>query len=132
MRMTYNPNFFDVFSFVENIEKAGAKKELAEALAKEMIKYQQTSVDNLATKRDLEESKKSIDQEVKSSEIKLEQKIDVLSSRMDSKFEALEHNMNHKFDLIRTEMEVLRKDIVIKLGGLMAVGISIIAVLIKF
>ena len=130
--MTYNPNFFDVFSFVENIEKAGAKKELAEALAKEMIKYQQTSVDNLATKRDLEESKKSIDQEVKSSEIKLEQKIDVLSSRMDSKFEALEHNMNHKFDLIRTEMEVLRKDIVIKLGGLMAVGISIIAVLIKF
>jgi len=132
MRMTYNQNFFDVFSFVENIEKAGAKKELAEALAKEMVKYQQTSVDNLATKRDLEESKKSIDQEVKSSEIKLEQKIDVLSSRMDSKFEALEHNMDHKLDLVRTEMEMLKKDIIIKLGGLMAVGISIIAVLIKF
>jgi hypothetical protein len=38
----------------------------------------------------------------------------------------------HDFIDIRKDLELLKKDIIIKLGSLMAIGVGILAVLIKF
>lgn len=45
---------------------------------------------------------------------------------------AVKNELKSEISSIRSEMEILKKDIIIKLGSIMAAGVGIIAILIKF
>lgn len=71
----------DTLQFSERLQKAGLERKIANELAEAINEVQGQSIENLATKQDL---------------------------------------------------EILKKDLIIKLGSLIAAGVGIIAILIKF
>lgn len=93
----------DTLQFSKRLQKAGMQQEIAEELAEVLKETHAQHLDDLATKRDLLDVKREIQDTKKELENKLE-----------------------------TKLEMLKKDIIIKLGSLMALGIGIIALLIKF
>jgi len=93
---------FDTLRFVETLEQAKLPREQASAIAT-AVRDAHVSVD-VATKDD----------------------IDALETRTDSKFELLRKDMDAKFALLRKDMDTMRKDIIIKMGGMFIVAVGII------
>lgn len=89
--------------FSKRLQKAGLEERIANELTKAINEIETFSVDELTIK------------EVKNQSLNIP---DILAEALIAS--------------IRSEMEILKKDIIIKLGSIMAAGVGIIAILIKF
>lgn len=95
----------DTLQFSKRLQKAGMSKEVSEELAEAIKDSATQSVDGLAKTQDILDIRK-----------------DILIVKKDIS------DVKNELEL---KMEMLKKDIILKLGSLMIVGISILAALIK-
>ena len=110
--MSAATSFFtiDTLQFAKRMQKAGLDQKIAEELAEAIKDTQSQAVDGLATKQDVRNIEQASGQDVK----------------------LLSQNIKNLEKELRQAMELMKKDIIIKLGSLLALGIGIIAALIKF
>lgn len=97
-----NLTSIDTLAFSKRMQKAGLSQQTADELAEALKESQSQSIENFATKMDL-------DHKIDQSESKLEQKI----------------------ELVRKEVELSKQEVIIKLGRVMYLGIAFLATLIS-
>lgn len=100
----------DTLQFSERLQKAGLERKIANELVETINEIHGQSIENLATKQDIES-------------LRVATKQDLL---------VVKNELKAEISSIRSEIEILKKDIIIKLGTIMAGGVGIIAILIKF
>ena len=110
-----NPLFFDTLQYVKKLREAGVAENVAEIQAEA---FKEVMENNLATKQDIRDLRQ-----------------DMLSLRKD-----LTHNMeglSRNIDLVKKDVVMIKKDLImvkkdltIRLGSMMAVGLSLLSVLI--
>ena len=116
MNIAYN---IDTLQFSRRMQKAGLKQEVADELAEALKEAGDKSIENLVTKDDLKIFKSEIKSEIGT----LKSEIGTLKSEIGiirSEIKTLEHFI-----------ELAKKDVTIKLGSLMSLGVAILAALIK-
>ena len=108
---------FDILTDAKKLQEAGVPAAQAEAHAgalKELVE------DNFATKRDLKELEVALRSDIKELETAL---------RCDIK--EMEPTLLSEIELVRQDMQMMRRDIVIWLGGLIIVATTALGVLMK-
>lgn len=110
--------------YTEDLEKAGFSADKAKAAVKVWMEFMS---DNFATKYDLREMQFATKSDFKDLRLELEQKFDKRCDELvrrcdelDKKIEDLRAEMNYRF-------QQLEYKLTIKLGGLMALGIGLMA-----
>ena len=103
----------DTLSFVRRLEKAGVPRDQAEAHAEAVLAL---ATDELATKFDIQELRA----ELRELELRLTGRID----QLDAKIDQVEARLNARTDQLESRMTV-------RLGGMIAAGIAIVAALVK-
>jgi len=93
---------FDTLQYVKTLKAADVPEKQAEAQANALSQVLNTQ--DVATKQDLRE----------------------LENSTDSKFELLRKEMDLRFSQIDAKVESIRKDIIIKMGGMFIVAVGII------
>src|SRR4051794_38120530 len=107
---------FDSHDFVKRLTGAGASVELAEVLAKDRARLES----KIVSKDDLKELKAANKVEVERSE-----------ERTDSKFDALRKDMNAGFAGVDSKLEILKRDLTIRLGLMVISGFGALALFLK-
>ncbi len=97
---------FDTLTYSKKLQQAGFTATQAEAQAEAL---RDVVEENLATKRDITEMETSLRRDMKELEVRLTQQI----------------------ELVRRDMEVIRRDIVIWLGGLIIASTTALGILMK-
>ncbi|OFW80009.1 MAG: hypothetical protein A2887_06830 [Alphaproteobacteria bacterium RIFCSPLOWO2_01_FULL_40_26] len=110
----------DTLAFSKRMQKAGLKPEISDELAEAIKETQSHSIENFATKQDLDRKLGETDHKIEKSETKLERRID-----------SVHQELNHK-------IEFSKQEIIIKLGraiyfaaGLIITSIGIAVAIIK-
>ena len=104
---------FDTLTYAKKLQEAGVPAPQAEAHAGALRELME---DNLATKRDLKEL-----------EVALRKEIELL--RRDVK--EMETGLRSEIELVRRDLQMMRRDIVIWLGGLIIVATTALGILMK-
>jgi hypothetical protein len=103
-----NLTSIDTLAFAKRMQKAGLPQHTAEELAEALKETHSQSIENFATKTDLENK-------ITQSESRLEQKIELVRKDL---------------DVVRKEIELSKQEVIIKLGRIMYLGIAFLASLI--
>jgi hypothetical protein len=107
--LSMNLTSIDTLAFSKRMQKAGLSQQTADELAEALKESQSQSIENFATKMDL-------DHKIDQSESKLEQKIELVRKDL---------------DVLRKEVELSKQEVIIKLGRVMYLGIAFLATLIS-
>ena len=139
MNMIYN---IDTLQFSKRMQKVGLKPEVADELAEALQEVNLQSIENLTTKADLSIATTELRSEIKT--VKPDLKAEIQEVRNELKAEIQEVRIQLKAEIqevrtelkavesdLRTAIELSKKDVIIKLGSLMAIGVTILAALIK-
>ncbi|AHF73718.1 hypothetical protein SOPEG_1578 [Candidatus Sodalis pierantonius str. SOPE] len=105
---------FDILKFVETLETAGLPKDQAKAISL-AVRESHEAVD-VATKRDLDDLRKEIIARFEKNE-----------AQMDARFD----RVDARFDKINDKFEKFGMQMTIRLGLMVAAGVSIIAAILK-
>ena len=97
---------FDTLTYAKKLQEAGFTPRQAEAQAEALRGVLE---ENIATQQHLKDTEDSLKRDIKELEVRLTQQI----------------------ELIRKDMEVMRRDIIIWLGGLIVVSITALGILMK-
>jgi hypothetical protein len=103
-----SPLFFDTLQYVKKLREAGVAENVAEIQAEA---FKEVMENNLASKQDIKD---------------LRQDILAMKKDLTHDIEGLSRNI----ELVKKDVVMIKKDLTIRLGGMMAVGISILSVLI--
>ena len=129
---------FDTLTYAKKLQEAGVPAQQAEAHAgalKELVEG------NLATKHDLKEMEIALGRDMKEMEIALRRDMKELEialgrdlkemeTGLRSDMKEMETRLLHGIELVRREMEQMRRDVLIKLGGIVVAGFTVMAALI--
>ena len=125
---------FDTHQAVKNLTAAGADEPFAEAMVATMA----VIVENMATKTDVQDLGKDLRQETKDlgKDLRLEMKNHGKDLRLEMKdrgkdIKALEQRMDIFEQLMIERMDSLKQHLTIRLGGLMVIGVGVLATLDK-
>ncbi|BAE74835.1 hypothetical protein SGGMMB4_03618 [Sodalis glossinidius str. 'morsitans'] len=127
---------FDTLKFVETLETAGLPKDQAKAIS--LAVRESHEVVDVATKRDLDDAKKDVLSEVTAVKRDLED----VHKEIDARFEKTDAQMQARFEKTDAQIADVRKDMAagfdklsmqmtIRLGLMVAAGVSIIAAILK-
>ena len=123
---------FDTLTYSKKLQEAGFTARQAEAQAEAL---REVVEDNLATKRDLKDLEVALRTDLKDSEVALRTDLKEVEARLGREIKDLEvslrHDMKEMEITLRRDMELMRRDIVIWLGGLIVVSITALGVLMK-
>ena len=97
-----NPIFFDTLQYVKKLREAGVAENVAEIQAEA---FKEVMENNLASKQDIKDIRQ-----------------DMLVMKKD---------LTHDIEGLSRNIELVKKDLTIRLGGMLAVGVSILGVLIS-
>jgi hypothetical protein len=97
-----NPIFFDTLQYVKKLKEAGVAENIAEIQAEA---FKEVMENNLASKQDIKDLRQ-----------------DMLAMKKD---------LTHDIEGLSRNIELVKKDLTIRLGGMMAVSVSILGVLIS-
>lgn len=97
------------------------KEEIANELAEVWKETQIQTTENVATRKDID----SFDKDFRAETRALQKDIELTITELRKDIKNLE-------TALRKDMNLMKQDIIIKLGSLMAIGITIIGILIKF
>jgi predicted phage-related endonuclease len=100
-------------------------KELETSLKRDM-KELETSL-----KRDMKELEASLKRDMKELEASLKRDMKEIEANLKRDMKELEGRLTQQIELIRKDMEVMRRDIIIWLGGLIVVSITALGILMK-
>ena len=115
---------FDTHALVKQLTQAGMPEQQAEVLADQQ---KQLLEEQLASKQDIAEVKRDI----KESEIALKRDITELETALKRDIKELDVKIEAFKTELKRDIKELESTLTIKLGGMLVVGISVIAVLIK-
>ena len=102
---------FDTLQTAKRLKDAGFDEPQAEALTGLLRDVQQAEQGQLATKTDL---------------AALDGKIDRLVAQLEAKIDRIAAELRAEFSLIRSEMEILRRDLTIRLGSMIVVATGVL------
>ena len=114
---------FDTHQAVKNLTAAGADEPFAEAMVATMA----VIVENMATKTDVQDLGKDLRQETK--DLGKDLRLEMKDHSKDIK--ALEQRMDIFEQLMIERMDSLKQHLTIRLGGLMVIGVGVLATLDK-
>jgi hypothetical protein len=123
---------FDTLTYSKKLQDAGFTARQAEAQAEAL---RQIVEDNLATKRDLKDLEAALRTDLKEVETKLSRDLKETEAKLSRDLKETEAKLSR--DLKETEaklsrdMELMRRDIVIWLGGIIIAAITTLGVLMK-
>lgn len=104
--------------YVKQLMSAGLTEAQAEAQVEIFIHF---ISDKLVTKQSLKDSEFALRKDIKELETKLEARVKELEAGLETRMKELE-----------TSIKMAEKDITIRLGGMMVVGFTVLAAMIKF
>lgn len=133
---------FDTLAVAKELESAGVPTAQAEAQTRVYAKVIELAMeDTVATKVDLKQVEASLTKKIElvdsgvehlKQEVKhLDQKIDMVNQKVDQKFDALDQKINTVNQSLQEKIESTSLRLTIRLGGLIAIGIAILAAIIK-
>jgi hypothetical protein len=102
---------FDTLQAAKRLKEAGFDELQAEALTGVLRDVQETEQSQLATKADIAE---------------LDTKIDRVAAELNARIDRVAAELRAEFALMRAEMEVLRRDLTIRLGSMIVVATGIL------
>ena len=88
--------------------------------------------DKLVTKQALKETELLLKRDIKELDVKLETRIKELETRIKELDDKLETRIMELETNLGSQIKLLEKEIIIKLGGMMVIGITVLAAMIKF
>jgi predicted phage-related endonuclease len=115
---------FDTLTYSKKLQQAGFTATQAEAQAEAL---RDVVEENLATKRDIE----LVRRDVTELETSLRHDIAELETSLRRDMKELEVRLTQQIELVRRDMEVIRRDIVIWLGGLIIASTTALGILMK-
>ena len=122
---------FDTLTYAKLLQEAGFTAQQAEAQAEAL----RAVVDqNLATKQDLKEMETRLDHKIElvRRDMKdMESRTEVRLKELDAKIELLRHDTKEMETRLVLKMELMRRDTIIWLGGIIVVATATLAVLMK-
>lgn len=107
---------FDTLAYAEELQKAGLPEAHAKAHAKALAEALKSGIAELATKADLKA-------------MHLELRRDIEALRVEVKHS--ETNLKRDIEALRVDMKTMETHLIVRLGALMAVGLTALGVLIK-
>jgi predicted phage-related endonuclease len=141
---------FDTLTYAKKLQEAGFTPRQAEAQAEalrgvleENIATQQHLKDTedslkrdikeleTSLKRDMKEIEANLRREMKEIEANLRREMKEIEANLKRDMKELEVRLTQQIELIRKDMEVMRRDIIIWLGGLIVVSITALGILMK-
>ncbi len=111
----------DTLAYVRRLESAGVPRAQAEAHADAFAAF---AADELATKRDLLEVEARLRSEIRELDIRLNARMDQQDLSLGARMDQLEARLNAR-------MDQLEGPITIRLGGMLAAAIGLVAVLVQ-
>jgi tRNA U34 5-carboxymethylaminomethyl modifying GTPase MnmE/TrmE len=131
---------FDTLQSAKRLREVGFDEPQAEALTGLLRDVQQTEREPFATKIDLdmldgkiERAVAELDAKIERVAAELEAKIERVAAELDAKIERLEAKIDHvaaelraEFALMRSEMEILRRGLTIRLGSMIVVATGLL------
>ena len=122
---------FDTLTYAKLLQEAGFTAQQAEAQAEAL----RAVVDqNLATKQDLKEMETRLDHKIElvRRDMKdMESRTEVRLKELDAKIELLRHDTKEMETRLVLKMELMRRDTIIWLGGIIVAATAALAVLMK-
>jgi hypothetical protein len=112
----------DTLQTAKRLREAGFDEPQAEALTGLLRDVQEAEQGQLATKADLG----ILDAKIDTTTAALDAKIDAAAAALDAKIDRVAAEFRAGFALIRSEMEVLRRDLTIRLGSMIVVATGVL------
>lgn len=125
----------DTLQFSKRMQKAGFEKRAADELAEAFKEAQGQFLENIATKQDITNLRTATKQDI--TDLRTATKQDIADLRTATEKDISGLRMASEKDIaglrkdIHNEMQILEQKITIKLGNLTAIGVAILAALIK-
>jgi len=116
---------FDTLGYAKRLRDAGVPAQEAEAHAEAAREFIMTE---LVTKSDLDVTRR----ELEASMDNREQRMDIREQRLTALITATRHELEAKIQRLESRFEGMELRLTIRLGGMMAVAVAILAALIKF
>ncbi len=127
----------DTLQTAKRLKEAGFDEPQAEALTGLLRDVQEAEQGQLATKADLgrvaadldakiERVAADLDAKIERVAAELDAKIERVAAELDAKIERVAAELRAEFALIRSEMEVLRRDLTIRLGSMIVVATGVL------
>lgn len=113
---------FDTLQTAKRLKEAGFAEAQAEALTGVLRDVQEAEQTQLATKSDIG----VLDAKIGRAVAELDAKIDRVAAELDAKIDRVAVELRSEFALIRAEMEVLRRDLTIRLGSMIVVATGVL------
>jgi hypothetical protein len=115
--------------YVKQLMAVGMTEAQAEAQVEIFIHF---ISDKLVTKQALKETELLLKRDIKELDVKLETRIKELETRIKELDDKLETRIMELETNLGSQIKLLEKEIIIKLGGMMVIGITVLAAMIKF
>ena len=119
--------------YVKQLMAVGMTEAQAEAQVEIFIHF---ISDKLVTKQALKETELLLNRDIKELDVKLETRIKELETKFETRIKELETRIKELETKLETnlgsQIKLLEKEIIIKLGGMMVIGITVLAAMIKF
>lgn len=116
---------------IHKLEAAGFDRKQAEAQVEavaELVAADSATKDDVAAiDRKLDTLRTDID----ALRTDIDRKIDELRADIDRKIDALQADVDRKIDALRSDMEILKRDLTIRLGSMMVVAVGAVAAMVK-
>ena len=119
--------------YVKQLMAVGMTEAQAEAQVEIFIHF---ISDKLVTKQALKETELLLKRDIKELDVKLETRIKELETKLETRIKELDDKLETRIMELETnlgsQIKLLEKEIIIKLGGMMVIGITVLAAMIKF
>ncbi len=119
----------DTLQTAKRLKEAGFDEAQAEALTSVLRDAREAEQGQLATKADIDRLAADIDRlaaDIDRLATANKADLDALDAKIDTKIERLAAEFKAEFALLRSEMEVLRRDVTIRLGGMIVVATGVL------
>lgn len=116
---------------IHKLEAAGFDRKQAEARVEAVAEL--VAADS-ATKDDVAAIDRKLDTlrtDINALRTDIDRKIDALRADIDRKIDALQADVDRKIDALRSDMEILKRDLTIRLGSMMVVAVGAVAAMVK-
>lgn len=123
---------FDTLKFAERLERGGFSVQQARAAAEA---FAEATGEELATKRDVaavSADVKALSGEVKALSAEFRREIQRVEEKFDAKIGHLDAKMDHLEARFDAKLELVKRDITIRLGGMMIVGFGALLAALRF
>ena len=129
----------DTHKLVKELTATGFSEEQAEAVTRAILVGREPDLSHLATEAGVAAEVRRLEQRIDEVDRKIDQldrKIDTVHAELNRKIDTVQAELNRridrldaKIDAVRADLEVLRRDMTIRLGAMIAAAVVLVTVL---